>query len=217
MEGESCVKNGCSSTKKNKLRALFLDIGGVLLTNGWDTQSRKRAAKTFGFDFDAFESRHKQNVDLFEIGKLSLPHYLERTIFYKERSFTREGFIDFMYAQSEALPNMLELIHELKNAYSLKIGIISNESREINAYRIKKFKLAALSDFFISSSFVGMRKPDEAIYDLALDVAQVPKHAILYIDDNALFVNVAGELGIPGHIHKDFESTKQKLKALLAV
>ena len=202
-------------TKVIPITTLFLDVGGVLLTNGWDHSSRELAAKTFDLDPKEMAMRHNLVVDIFERGKLSLEEYLDQVIFYEKRSFSRSQFKKFLFAQSKPFPQMIDVVCKLKEQYSLKIGVVSNESREVNEYRIKKFKLGSFVDFFISSCFVQLRKPDKDIYRLALDVAQVPAKQVIYIDDRLMFVQVAEELGLQGIHHLDYKSTRAKLAHLL--
>jgi putative hydrolase of the HAD superfamily len=203
--------------KKSSVKTLFIDIGGVLLTNGWDSDSRKLAAKTFQLDFGEINDRHRLNFDIYEIGKLSLDEYLNRVIFYKKRTFTKNQFQKFMFAQSKSFPKMIGLIRKLKAIHGLKIVVISNEGRELTLHRIKTFKLNNFIDFFISSCFVHLRKPDEDIYRIALDIAQVSIKEVLYIEDRLLFVEVAENLGIQSLHHIDFQSTKVKLLSLLPI
>ncbi len=194
--------------------ALFLDVGGVLLTNGWDRSMRRRAAETFSLDVDDMDDRHHLTFDTFELGKLSLDEYLDRMVFYKDRRFSREEFKEFMFAQSKPFPQMLDLIRGLRKAYGLKIAVVSNEGRELTTYRIQKFGLAELVDFFIASAFVHFRKPDADIYRIALDVAQVPIDQVVYIEDRLMFVEVAQGLGIRSVHHTSFESTRASLASL---
>jgi putative hydrolase of the HAD superfamily len=196
------------------ITTLFLDIGDVLLTDGWDHQARKRAAKNFKLAFAEMEERHHITFETFEDGKLTLDEYLGLVVFYQKRPFTRAQFRRFMFAQSKACPGMIELFAQLKVRHGLKIIALSNEARELNAYRIRTFKLNALMDAFVSSCFVQIRKPDAAIFRLALDVAQVPARQIVYIDNTPMFVQIAESLGIQGILHTDYGSTRAKLSAL---
>ena len=145
---------------------LFLDIGGVLLTNGWDHHARKRAAAHFKLRWAEMEDRHRLNFATYEEGKLTLEEYLARVVFYQKRPFTRAKFRNFMFAQSKPHPEMIELVAHLKARYGLKIAVVSNEGREPNAYRIRTFKLDGFVDAFISSCFVHLRKPDRDIFAL---------------------------------------------------
>ncbi len=193
------------------ITTLFLDVGGVLLTNGWGRQSRALAAKTFELNLDELEDRHHLTFDTYEVGKLTLEEYLDRTVFYEDRPFTQDQFREFMFAQSQPYPEMIELVRNLKAQHELKIAVVNNEARELNSHRIRTFKLEQFVDFFISSCFVHFRKPDADIFRLALDIAQVPAEQVVYIDDQPLFVQVADGLGIRGIRHAGYQSTSAQL------
>lgn len=201
-------------TTNPTITTLFLDIGGVLLTNGWDHNARQRAAETFHLDYEELNERHHLTFDTYEEGKLSLDEYLARLLFYEPRSFSPADFKAFMYAQSQAYPPMLDLFRTLKTTYGLKVAAISNEGRELTVYRIQQFALHTLFDFFISSCFVHYRKPDADIYRMALDVAQVAPKQAVYIDDRAMFVDVAQGLGFQGIHHTAYDTTCAALAAL---
>jgi len=202
-----------ANTTSAPVTALFLDIGGVMLTNGWDRRSREAAAKKFNLDLDELNDRHRMTFDTYEAGKLNLDEYLKRAVFYQPRPFTIEDFRAFMYDQSEAYPEMIELVRALKAKYGLRIAVVNNEGRELNEHRIRTFKLYEFVDFFISSCFVHFRKPDVDIWKVALDIAQVPRENVVYIDDRNMFVQVAESLGLRGitHNYKNVEQTKQAL------
>jgi len=196
------------------ITTLFLDIGGVLLTNGWDRAIRVRASEKFGLNYEEMDERHHLTFDTYEEGKLTLDEYLNRVVFYQERSFSHEEFKAFMYAQSQAFPNMIELMRKLKDQYSLQVAAVSNEGRELTVYRVGQFNLGSIIDFFVSSCFVHYRKPDADMYRIALDIAQASPEEVVYIDDRAMFVEVAQGLGIQGLIHKSYETTRIALEAL---
>jgi putative hydrolase of the HAD superfamily len=190
-----------------------VDIGGVLLTNGWDHQARKRAAKHFKLNWAEMQERHELNFEIQESDKISFREYLDRVVFYEKRPFTRAEFRQFMFAQSKPFTEMIELVRNLKAIYKLKVFVVSNEAREVNAYRIRQFKLNGFVDAFISSCFVHLRKPDAEIFRLALDIAQVPARQIVYIENTPLFVQIAELLGIQSILHTDYQSTSAKLAA----
>jgi putative hydrolase of the HAD superfamily len=198
--------------KDTSITTLFLDIGGVLLTNGWDHSMRRRAADNFGIDYEEMNERHHLTFDTYEEGKLTLVQYLNRVIFYEKRPFSRADFKRFMFEQSQPFPEMIEMIKGLKSRYNLKIAAVSNEGRELTVYRIRKFALEDFIDFFIASSFVHFRKPDEDIYRIALDIAQEPPESVIYIEDRPMFVDVARGLGIKGVWHKGFDTTRKALE-----
>ena len=191
---------------------IFTDIGGVLLTNGWDRGSRRKAIDLFKLDPEETEERHHLTFDTYEVGKLTQDEYLDRVVFYKKRSFSRNQFRQFMYDQSKPFPEMLALLARLKKKYGCKVAVVSNEGRELAEYRIKQFKLDELADFFIVSSFVHFRKPDTDIFRIALDTAQVSPRQVVYIEDRAMFVQVAETLGIRGLRHIDHKTTREKLE-----
>jgi putative hydrolase of the HAD superfamily len=193
---------------------LFVDIGGVLGTNGWDHEGRKRAAAKFNLDYDAVEERHRLTFDTYERGKILLDEYLERAVFYEKRSFTPADFRRFMFAQSKGYPDMLALVAGLKDRYGLKVVVVSNEGRELNAYRVGKFGLDTFVDCFVSSSFTGYRKPDTEIFRLALDLAQVPLKQIVFLENTPMFAEVATKLGIRTILHTDYKTTRRQLAAL---
>lgn len=199
------------------ITTMFLDIGNVLLTNGWGHQSRREAAEKFNLDYDEMSERHHLTFDSYEEGKLSLDEYLTRLVFYEDRPFTREDFKTFMFAQSQQQPEMAKteaLLKGLRAKYNLKVATVSNEGLEIARYRIKKFNLSSYVDFFIFSCFVHCRKPDTDLYRLALDCAQVLPEQVVYRDDRAMFVEVARGLGIHDIHHTDYECTRSALACL---
>ena len=196
------------------IATLFVDVGGVLLTNGWDHLARKRAAKQFKLNWADMDERHRLVFETHEEGKLSFEEYLGWVVFYEKRTFTRNQFRDFIFAQSKPFPKMLDLVAQLKVQCGLKIVVISNESRAVNAYRIRTFKLDRLVDTFISSCFVQMRKPDIEIFRLALDLAQTAPEQAVFLDNTPMFVQIAEGLGMRSILHVDYESTGAKLAAL---
>jgi len=201
-------------TGSQPIVALFLDIGGVLLTNGWDRRSRRLAAERFNLDPDDFDERHHLIFGAYETGQLTLDEYLDRAVFHEPRPFTPGEFRDFMFAQSKPHPDMLDLCRAVKEAHRLKVAAVSNEGRELTEYRVRRFELGSLFDCFISSCFVHLRKPDPAIYRMALDVTQVAPEQVAYVDDRPMFVQVAEGLGIHGVHHRDTASTRDALAGL---
>ena len=201
-------------SKQLKITTLFLDVGGVLLTNGWDHYARRRAAQHFDLDWKEMEERHVLNFVIYETDKLTLQEYLGWVVFYKKRSFTRIEFWRFMCSQSKPYSEMIELMRKLKGKYGLKVIVLSNEARELNDYRIHKFQIDEFVDSFVSSCLVRLHKPDPAIFRLALDIAVTPAQQIVYIENTPMFVQIAEGLGIRGIVHTDYKSTCEKLSAL---
>jgi putative hydrolase of the HAD superfamily len=197
--------------KSISVTTLFIDIGGVLLTDGWSHEFRKLAVEEFNLDQEEMEIRHSIVFETFEIGKLTLVEYLNLVVFYQRRLFSQAQFQEFMFARSASDIQMISLIRQLKTKYGLKIIAVSNESRELNAHRIHKFKLNDFVDSFISSCYVGLRKPDADIFRLALDITQIPVEQVVYIENTQMFVKIAEGLNIRSIWHTDYKSTREKL------
>jgi putative hydrolase of the HAD superfamily len=198
----------------NNIKLLFLDIGGVLLSDGWNHRSRMEAIEKFGLESIQFQKDHSVAFPLFENGKLTLAQYLDAVVFNVERSFTKEEFTDFMFAKSVALPDFLPWLIEWKNKNNVKVFSINNEGKEFNDYRIKHFGLHRLFDAFISSCEVGFSKPDPCIFKLALGIAQENPEDCLYFDDRAIHVAIAKQLGIKGFVHESFEKSRDILESI---
>ncbi len=196
------------------IKVLFFDVGGILLTNGWGHQSRKLACEKFGLDYDEVNALHTFIFNVYEIGSITLDEYLDTVIFNEPRDFTREDFKEFVYSQSLELPDMLNWLKGWKKDCGFRIISINNEGKELNDYRVEKFKLHECFDAFICSCEVKMRKPDPGIFKLAMGIAQVSEKQCVYFDDRAMFANAAQQLGIRSFQHTDFEKTKQILEDL---
>jgi putative hydrolase of the HAD superfamily len=179
-----------------EIKALFWDVGGVLLTNAWDHTQREAALRNFHVDEKDFAERHELSVSSFERGKITLEEYLNRVLFYKPRPFSRDEFEQFMFRLSEPNEEALAFARQLTNSGKYLMGTINNESRELNQYRIETFGMRAIFTVFVSSCFVGLRKPEEAIYQLALDVTQQAADQCCFIDDRTLNLEVAKRLGM---------------------
>ncbi len=195
------------------ITTLFLDIGEVLLTNGWGHELRQLAAAEFNLDYKDLNARHAIAFETYEIGKLTADEYLDIAVFYEPRDFTKDAFRQFMFSQSKPYPEMIGLIKRLKAQYGLKIIAVSNEARDLNTYRIDEFGLASFIDFFVSSTYVHIRKPDKNIFKLALDMAHVQPDEVLYIDDTEVFITIAERMGIKGIWHVNYKTTCEKLQS----
>jgi putative hydrolase of the HAD superfamily len=180
----------------SEIRAIFWDVGGVLLTNAWDHTERGEALAHFHLDEDEFRARHETVVSPFERGEISLDEYLDRTVFYRDRPFSREEFREYMFGLSKPMPEVLAFARDLSNSGKYFMGTINNESRELNLDRIEKFGLREIFRVFVSSCFVGMRKPESGIYKLALEITQIPAEACCFIDDRALNLECPAKLGM---------------------
>ena len=202
--------------KPSSITTLFIDIGGVILSNGWDHALREKAAQTFQLDLIEMNKRHALIFDTFEIGKITLDAYLDRVVFYQPRPFTLSDFKEFMFDESYPFTDMLDLIREIKSSYSLKVVALSNEGRELMENRRKKFHLKELIDFFVCSGFVGLRKPDLDIYKLALELSQAQPSEVIYLDDRPLLAEIGQSIGLHAIQHKTCTETKKLLNELLS-
>lgn len=194
------------------IRTLFWDIGGVLLSNAWDHEERDQAIEKFHLQQADFAGRHKEAVTAFEEGKMSLDQYLDRTIFYQPRNFSKDEFKSYMFSLSKPKSEVLELARGLAGKYLM--ATLNNESREMNDYRIKQFGLAQIFDLFVSSCYVGMRKPDDKIYRLAIDLIQKLPDECCFIDDRPENIEGAAKAGMRTVLMRDPAQLKKDLQAL---
>ena len=180
----------------SSIKAIFWDVGGVLATNAWDRGQREEALAHFKLDKEEFADRHELSVSSFERGKINLSEYLERTVFYRARPFTQDEFRNYIFSLSQPKPEVLSFAKSLADSGRYLMGTINNESLDLNLYRIQKFGMRAIFRVFISSCFVGYRKPEPEIYKLALEITQQVPEECCFIDDRALNVEVAKRLGM---------------------
>ena len=196
------------------IRAIFWDVGGVLLTNAWDRTERAKALEHFHLDAEEFHDRHEMVVSSFERGKITLDEYLDRTVFYRPRPFERDAFRDYMFSLSQPFPDVLQFAQALTDSGKYFMGTINNESRELNNQRIEKFGLRKIFRLFISSCYVGFRKPERDIYRLALETTQIPAEDCCFIDDRALNLECAAKLGMHTIEMKGLEQLRGELAQL---
>lgn len=179
-----------------KITAVFWDVGGVILTNGWDQESRRNASEEFGLHRNEFEDRHNEVLEDFEKGRLGLDQYLAQTVFYEPRPFSVQAFKNFMFAQSEPHPETLAILKRLASSGKNLLATLNNESLELNLYRINRFGLRDYFTAFFSSCFLGASKPEEAIYRMALEITQRTGGECLLVDDRLPNVEAAHSLGM---------------------
>ena len=197
-----------------EVNTLFWDNGGVILTNGWDRGSRQKAVEKFHLDWADFEDRHELLLNAFECGEATLDEYVKRTVFYRERPFTQEQFKQFMFEQSQALPEALAFLKKLAKTKRQILAALNNESLEINDYRIKTFGLRDCFGAFFSSCYLGVRKPDRGIYSLALKITQRDPAECVLIDDRGLNLECAREMGMHTIQYKDVAQLRGELEKL---
>lgn len=195
-----------------QITTLFWDIGGVILTNGWDHISRKEAAETFQLDWDEFRERHDLSFPAFDSGHITLNEYLDRTIFYKTRPFSKEEFSAFMYAQSKEYAEPRRALDDATRVGKYFLGAINNEPLELNQYRIEAFDLRRNFQVFFSSCYVGSRKPEELIFRLALAVTQRKPEQCIFIDDRPLNLESPRRLGMNVIHYQNAEQLRKELR-----
>jgi putative hydrolase of the HAD superfamily len=177
------------------LTHVFFDIGGVLGTNGWDSEQRADAAEHFGLD-DEFEQRHDEISGDWEVGALTTEQYLNIAVFYSDRPFTREEFFRYMCEQSQPFAQSIALARAVRDAGNVRLMTLNNESADLNAYRIERFRLRDIFSAFLSSCYMGARKPGPLIFERALGIAQVQPENVLFIDDRDQNLAPAASLGM---------------------
>ena len=182
--------------EQHMITTIFSDVGGVLGTNGWDHDERMAAIEQFGLEPEEFRSRHELVADALDTGQLTLDQYLDRAVFYRPRDFSREAFRDFMFAQSKPFPDTLEFMRRLAATGKYLVSSLNNESVELNAHRIAVFGLRHIFKLFLSSCYLGVKKPDAAIYRLALKLTQQQPGDCVFIDDRALNLECARQEGM---------------------
>ena len=197
-----------------EITTLFWDIGGVILTNGWDHDARMEATQTFGLDWQEFRERHDLSFPAFDAGQITLDQYLDRTLFYRARSFTREEFTAFMFAQSKEYPDTRAVLSDVASSGKYYIAAINNEPRELNQYRIEAFGLRKEFQAFFSSCYLSARKPEETIYRIALEVTQRPAESSVFIDDRTLNLENPRRLGMQVVHHQNAKQLRKDLKTL---
>jgi putative hydrolase of the HAD superfamily len=197
-----------------QIHAIFWDVGGVLLSNAWDHTERAAALEHFHLDEAEFHSRHEMVVSSFERGKITLDEYLDRTVFYRDRPFSHDDFRDYMFSLSQPMPEVLAFARALADSSKYFMGTINNESRELNLYRIEKFGLRRIFRLFVSSCFVGLRKPESGIYRLAIEITQFNPQECCFIDDRALNLECAAKLGMRTIQMQTLEQLREELGKL---
>lgn len=198
----------------SKIKVVFFDIGGVMISNGWDHEARKKAAEHFEFDYDEMNILHNFIFNVYEIGSISLDEYLDTILFHAPQKFLKSTFKDFMFSQSKELPE-LSWLKNWKKQIQIPVFSINNEGLELNEFRIKKFNLHQVFDGFFSSCYISSRKPDPRIFQKAIQIAQILPEECLYFDDRPMLVDAAKRLGINAFLHEEFITTKEILEKLI--
>ena len=193
------------------LTHLFFDIGGVLGTNGWDNEQRTRAASHFALGPE-FESRHQELIGDWEIGRLTLDEYLDSAVFFAPRSFTKEEFTTFMFDESEPFVGTIAIVGEIATRGDVTLMTLNNESDELNRHRIAKFGLDGLFAAFLSSCWLGVRKPSRVIFERALAIAGADAANALFVDDRQQNLVPAAAAGWETHHFVDAAGLRRELE-----
>jgi putative hydrolase of the HAD superfamily len=196
------------------ITTLFWDIGGVIMTNGWDRGSRKAACEAFAIDWEEFQDRHDLSFPAFDAGQITITEYLDRTLFYRPRKFTREDFTAFMFAQSREYSGSRAILDALTRTKKYFIGAINNEPLELNNFRIESFDLRRNFQVFFSSCYLHSRKPEEGIFRIALAVTQRRPAECVFIDDRPLNLESPRRLGFSVIHYQSPEQLRSDLQSL---
>ncbi|MGH9616810.1 MAG: HAD family hydrolase [Acidobacteriaceae bacterium] len=197
------------------ISTILFDVGGVLLSNGWDHAERMVVLSHFSIDRTSYEQRHESANDAWERGFITAEQFLTQTIFFEPRSFTPAEFLEDMKAQQQVLAEgAMRILGELRASRKIKLAMLNNESRELNDYRIEHFQLDEFFDEFFSSCYLGLRKPEPNIFRLALDVLQREAAEVFFIDDRQENCDAAMSLGIHAVLYRNPTQLEQDLAHL---
>ena len=178
------------------IRHIFFDIGGVLGSNGWDREQRHRAVEHFDLNAEDFQWRHEEVTAEWEEGRITIDEYLDIAVFYMQRPFTRKEFVDFMYSQSVPDPATVQVARALSADSRFTLMTLNNEAEELNVYRIETFGISPIFEAFLSSCWLGVRKPIRRFYSRALGIAHAEPSSSLFIDDRQQNLTPATSLGM---------------------
>ena len=199
----------------NTIRHVFFDIGGVLGSNGWDREQRDRAVERFKLDPQDFQCRHEEIVSEWEEGRITIDEYLYITVFWAPRNFSREEFIDFMYSQSVPDEGVVSIARALTGHARYTLMTLNNEADELNRHRIEKFGISEIFEAFLSSCWLGVRKPTRKFYERGLGIAQARPASSLFIDDRQQNITTASALGMNVVLFTSAAQLRSDLERLL--
>ncbi|MBB6016510.1 HAD family hydrolase [Deinococcus radiopugnans] len=194
------------------IKAVFWDIGGVLLTNGWDREQRADVLERFGLDVTEFNERHKLAAPELELGRMTLADYMAQTLFYTSRDFTPDEFRAAMEAESQPHADSLALARELAGRW--RMYSLNNEGHDLNDHRIRTFELHDFLLGFFTSCYLGVMKPSPGIYRLGLQLANVRPEEAVMIDDRSQNAEAARSVGMHAVHYKGAAQLREELAAL---
>ena len=188
-----------SEGMEGSIRTIFWDIGGVVLTNGWDKGQRSRVLSRLGVNLEAYEEVHERANYYWERGLMTAKEFFAQTVLQANPhlDLTFETLWPQVCAESKVLhAECLDMLSELKEQGSYRLATLNNESRELNEYRLDAFKLRSLFDYFICSGYVHEMKPLPGIFRSAIDVSGFAARTALFIDDKSENCAAAEALGM---------------------
>jgi putative hydrolase of the HAD superfamily len=197
------------------IRHIFFDIGGVMGSNGWDKEQRQRAVEHFGLNADDFHWRHEEVMGEWEEGRITLDEYLDVAVFYTERPFSRDEFVAFMYSQSVPNEDTIAIARALSAHARYTLMTLNNESEELNIHRIEAFGISQIFEAFISSCWLGVRKPNRKFYLRALGIAHAEPASSLFIDDRQQNLTPASSLGMNVILFRSASQLRSDLERFL--
>jgi putative hydrolase of the HAD superfamily len=199
------------------IRHIFFDIGGVLGSNCWDREQRHRAVERFDLNLEDFQWRHEEVVAEWEEGRITLDEYLDIAVFNTQRPFSREEFVDFMYSQSVPDKATVQIARALSGDSRFTLMTLNNESEELNVYRIEMFGISEIFEAFLSSCWLGVRKPMPRIYSRALGIAHAEPASSLFIDNLQQNLTPASSLGMNVILFKSASQLRSDLERVLGL
>ncbi|WP_309631968.1 HAD family phosphatase [Nocardioides zeae] len=203
--------------------AVLFDYGGVLTTSVRDSLAGWMAREdiepgSFTRTLRAWLARDAPAgtpVHRLETGELALEAFEET--FAAElrttdgRAVPAAGLLDRLFAEMRQEPTMFALVDDLR-ARGVRTGLVSNSWG--NDY--PRAQLDTVLDPVVISADVGLRKPDVAIFDLAVAHLGVPASRVLFVDDAEPNLIGARRAGLQTLLHQDPGTTRRALDALLA-
>ena len=210
-----CRPGASGADRVSAIKHVFFDIGGVLGTNGWDREQRERAVERFNLDPEEFECRHEEVSGEWEEGRITIDEYLDITVLYAPRNFSRKEFVEFMYSQSVPDEAVVNIARALTGHARYTLMTLNNESDELNRYRIKRFGISDIFEAFLSSCWLGVRKPTRLFYERGLGIAQAEPASSLFIDNRQQNLTPASALGMSVILFTSAAQLRSDLERLL--
>ncbi|BAM01423.1 MULTISPECIES: HAD family hydrolase [Caldilinea] len=191
--------------------SILFDLGNVLVH--YDHRRALTAlAGLYGVDAEEVLNLYQAIASAFGTGRIAPEEVVHRfnECFGVERSlesFT-EAFCSGLARNDAALAYAVSLQQE----DALAIGAISNTNALHVAWLDAHVPELREFDLVMMSNEVGIHKPDPQIFELAMELLNIPAEQILYIDDLAENVEAARRLGMAGVVHFDWIKTRRQIE-----